>query len=194
MPKESMIIGRYLGLADSEKSRIKRIAAVSEEIEHLWNFLNFPVLSSRSVARKIETVLKKYDAYLKRPVGNIHEYFSSLFDVTNKTGQWLCAEDKKLYEIQIQSGGTTGYATAKIASKSTIHPSKRRKFCKVNDALEQQQSGNFQESSSDSERSQISSDDTETDEAEIIQSSTSESPDQGTHLKRSQQSTSSAVC
>ena len=61
MPKEWMIIGRYLGLADSEKSRMKRIATDSEEIKHLWNFLNFPVLSSRSVARKIETVLKKYE-------------------------------------------------------------------------------------------------------------------------------------
>ena len=156
-------------------------------------FSKFSSTFFTSVARKIETVLKKYDAYLKRPVGNIHEYFSSLFDITNKTCQWLCAEDKKLYEIQIQSGGKTGYATAKIASKSTIHPSKRRKFCKVNDALEQQQSGNFQESSSDSEGSQSSSDDTETDEAEMIQSSTPESPDQGTHLKCSQQSASSAV-
>ena len=113
--------------------------------------------------------------------------------MTNKTGQWLCSEDKKLYEIRIQSGGKTGYATAKLACKSTIHPSKRRKFCKPNDALEQKQSCNFSENSSDTEGSQSSSDEMETDEAETTQSSTSEGPDQGIQQKCSQQSTSSAV-
>ena len=62
-----------------------------------------------------------------------------------------------------------GYSTAKIASKSTIHPSKRRKFCKANDTLEQQQSANFAQSFSDEEESKSSCDDTGTDEAEISQ-------------------------
>ena len=59
MPKEWMIIGRYLGLAEKEKSRKKRIDVISEEIEHLWDNLHFPILSSRSVIRKIETVMKR---------------------------------------------------------------------------------------------------------------------------------------
>ena len=188
MPKEWMIISRYLGLASTEKSRLKRITTLRKEIEQLWNFLNFPLLSLRSVGRKIETLLKKYDTCLKKPVGDMREQFDKLFDVTNKTGQWLCAEDKKLYQIQIQSGGKTGYATTKNASQSTIHPSKRKIVGKVNEALEQK--GSFEKSSSDSsdnEDSQSSSDD-----AEATQSST-ESLDQSTHLKQSQQSTFSAV-
>ncbi|ESN97309.1 hypothetical protein HELRODRAFT_178094 [Helobdella robusta] len=111
-----------------------------------------------------------------------------LFDVTNKTGQWLCAEDKKFYQIQIQSRGKTGYATTKNASQSTIHPSKRKIAGKVNDKLEQKDS--FEESSNDSsdnEDSQSSSDDSEATQLSI------ENFDQSTHLKQSQQSMFSAV-
>ncbi|ESN98045.1 hypothetical protein HELRODRAFT_177274 [Helobdella robusta] len=157
MPKEWMIIGRYLGLASTEKSRLKRITTLRQEIEQLWSLLNFPILSLHSVGRKIETLLKKYDTHLKKPVGDMREQFDKLFDVTNKTGQWLCAEDKKFYQIQIQSRGKTGYARTKNASQSTIHPSKRKIAGKVNDKLEQKD--RFEESSNDSsdnEDSQIS--------------------------------------
>ncbi|ESN93381.1 hypothetical protein HELRODRAFT_180908 [Helobdella robusta] len=188
MPKEWMIIGSYLGLASTEKSRLKRITTLRQEIEQLWSLLNFPILSLRSVGRKIETLLKKYDIHLKKAVGDMREQFDKLFDVTNKTGQWLCAEDKIFYQIQIQSGGKTGYATTKNASQSTIHPSKRKIAGKVNDKLEQKDS--FEKSSNDSsdnEDSQSSSDDSEATQSSI------ESLDQSTHLKQSQQSTFSAV-
>ncbi|ESO05231.1 hypothetical protein HELRODRAFT_171586 [Helobdella robusta] len=118
----------------------------------------------------------------------MREQFDKLFDVTNKTGQWLCAEDKNFYQIQIQSRGKTGYATTKNASQSTIHPSKRKIAGKVNDKLKQKDS--FEESSNDSsdnEDSQSSSEDSETAQSSI------ESFDQSTHLKQSQQSTFSAV-
>ncbi|ESN99966.1 hypothetical protein HELRODRAFT_176266 [Helobdella robusta] len=172
MPKEWMIIGRYLGLASTEKSRLKRITTLRQEIEQLWSLLNFPILCLHSVGRKIETLLKKYDTHLKKPVGDMREQFDKLFDVTNKTSQWLCAEDKKFYQIQIQSRGKTGYATTKNASQNTIHPSKRKIAGKVNDKLEQKDSfEKCSNDSSDKEDSQSSSDDSEATHAvSLVQS------------------------
>ncbi|QQP38025.1 Uncharacterized protein FKW44_018497 [Caligus rogercresseyi] len=41
---------------------------------------------------------------------------NELFDVTKVIGQWLCKEDKNLYELQMQSKGQVGYSTGKCAS------------------------------------------------------------------------------
>ena len=57
-----------------------------------------------------------------------HQTAQRNLSATNTKGQWLCAEDKQLYRIQLESNGTIGYATSKDAPLSTIHPSKRIKM------------------------------------------------------------------
>ncbi|QQP52448.1 Uncharacterized protein FKW44_004606, partial [Caligus rogercresseyi] len=57
---------------------------------------------------------------------------NELFDVNSLgKGQWLCKEDKNLYELQMQSKGQIGYSTGKRASAQTIHPFKRRNTLEV---------------------------------------------------------------
>ena len=40
--------------------------------------------------------------------------------------EWLCEEDKKLYQNQVKFNGSSGYITNKKAPLSTIHPSRRK--------------------------------------------------------------------
>src|SRR6218665_3817405 len=56
---------------------------------------------------------------------NLRKNLPHTFDITKQSGNWLCSEDKELYRNQIESGGRVGYTTKKVASISTIHPSKR---------------------------------------------------------------------
>ena len=128
MPLESVVIGRYVALGDNEKSRMKRIKVICKELTTLWKKLNFPILSEQSVKRKVETVIRKYDSFLKRPTGSVSVVFGALLDVTKVDGEWLCSEDKTFYETQIETKGRIGYTTMKLASDKTIHPSKRRKI------------------------------------------------------------------
>ena len=64
--------------------------------------MNFPILSSQSVKRKVHDISSKYDKFLKKPTAKTEESFSNLFDVTKPNGVWLCAEDKQLYHSQLQ--------------------------------------------------------------------------------------------
>ena len=128
MPQEAAVVGRYLTLAEKEKSKSERVEMMCEEATKLWHKLNFPVLSKRSVQRKIDLMMQRYDNYLKRPSVHKEASFLNLLDITQLNGEWLCTEDKQLYLTQLASHGTVGYTTLKAASSQTIHPSKRRKL------------------------------------------------------------------
>ena len=54
--------------------------------------------------------------------------FDKIIDVTKVGGEWLCKEDRQLYQLQVSSSGRIGYTTKKNAPLKTIHPSKRRKL------------------------------------------------------------------
>ena len=112
MLKKTFIIGRYNYLASIEKSRKERGKLIAAEISKLWNKLNFPSISKKSVGRKIEKVIEKHDKYLKKP-GKKEEcsVFGDLFDITDIKGIWLNLEDKKFYNIQLLSSGEVGHST-----------------------------------------------------------------------------------
>ena len=46
---------------------------------------------------------------MRKPTGDVTEVFSSLFDITNFNGNWLCREDKQFHRKQITSCGKVGY-------------------------------------------------------------------------------------
>ncbi|KAH9503119.1 hypothetical protein Btru_069990 [Bulinus truncatus] len=72
-------------------------------------------------------LVAKYDKYLKKPAGDIKDVFSTLFDITNPKGNWLCREDKEFYQNQMTFCGKVGYVAGKESAKNKIHPSKRIK-------------------------------------------------------------------
>jgi hypothetical protein len=127
MPKEAVVVGRYLCLGEIEKSRSRRVDMICEEVSKLWRKLDFPMLSRQTVLRKVHSIMQKYDRFLKRPIADIENSFENLFDITKPDGEWLCSEDKEFYQNQVESKGRIGYATMKLAAPTTIHPSKRRK-------------------------------------------------------------------
>jgi hypothetical protein len=87
--------------------------------------MNFPCVSDQVVRTKIDKVLKVYDECVKR---GKYDALNELFDITKVDGEWLSAEDRQLYYIQLESKGEVGYSSGKAASKKTIHPSKRSKL------------------------------------------------------------------
>lgn len=125
MPLQMQIIGRYQFLSADIKGRKERIGKISEEVTNLWrNKLNFPHLSDQVIKSKLDKALKTYDECVRR---GSYEALNELFDITKVNGLWLASEDKQLYHLQLESKGDVGYSTSNIASKKTIHPSKRRK-------------------------------------------------------------------
>lgn len=63
MPKEATIVGRYMALAETLKSRKLRINEICKETIKLWQKLNFPVLSIQTVERKVLHIIEKYDIF-----------------------------------------------------------------------------------------------------------------------------------
>ena len=47
---------------------------------------------------------------------------NEIFDITKVDDEWLSAEDRRLYSIQLESKGDVGSSSGKAASKETIHP------------------------------------------------------------------------
>lgn len=125
MPLNRDIVGRFLGLYDELKGRADRIRKISQELQKLWEKLNFPFLSKQQVSAKVYKLIIVFEKYRKRRNEEFEKNLTHLFDITNVSGNWLCSEDKQLYNKQIESGGRVGYTTEKVASMSTIHPSKR---------------------------------------------------------------------
>ena len=107
------------------KSRDERVKLIEKELIALWNKLNFPILSSQCVIGRINKLLKDCENNRKYQKQQFDEEIEKVFDITKVDGFWFCAEDKKLYELQITSNAKQGYVTNKIADKSSIHPSKR---------------------------------------------------------------------
>ena len=122
MPLKSDIVGRFKYFSSDVKDKRQRISLVFEEIISLWKEkLNFPCQTEQSVKRKLDDVIKKYESLRKKGKADLLQ--QEIFDVTNKNGIWLSSEDKRLYELQLQTIGRIGYTTSKLAEKNTIHPS-----------------------------------------------------------------------
>lgn len=120
MPLKMHIIGRYIFIGEKIKSRKERIVVISNEIINLWDEkLNFPRVSEQSVRTKVEKVLKTYDECTKRQK---FDTLNNVLDVTKQNGVWLSSEDKKLYELQLNSNGDVGYSTSKYAHKKQFIP------------------------------------------------------------------------
>ena len=51
---------------------------------------------------------------------------SKIFNITKSDEEWLCEENKKLYQNQVKFNGSVGYITNQKAPLSTIDPSKRK--------------------------------------------------------------------
>ena len=143
--KKTFIIGRYNYLASIEKSRKERVKLIAVKISKLWNKLNFPSISKKSVGRKIEKVIEKHDKYLKKPGKNEEcSVFGDLFDITNIKGMWLNLEDKIFYSIQLLSSGEVGRSTN---TQVSLHPSKIR-VCNAKDTTSTSKANNCPVSSS----------------------------------------------
>ncbi|QQP49521.1 Hypothetical protein FKW44_010224, partial [Caligus rogercresseyi] len=56
----------------------------------------------QAIRAKLEKLLQEYDHCSKK---QNFDSLNELFDVTKVKGQWLCKEDKNLYELQMQSKG-----------------------------------------------------------------------------------------
>ena len=126
MLKKIQIVGRYQCLGTEIKGRKERIAQISKEITNLWkNKLNFPHVSNQVIQAKLEKVMKVYDECVRR---GKYDALNELFDITKVKGFWLSSEDKRLYYLQVESKGEVGYCQAQLASKKSIHPSKRQKL------------------------------------------------------------------
>ncbi|MEJ2259198.1 MAG: hypothetical protein P8X78_01585 [Nitrosopumilaceae archaeon] len=125
MPLQTQIVERYLHLGTEIKGRKGKIVEISKEVTKLGkNKLNFSCVSVQVIQTKIQKVLNTYDECVKR---GKYDALNDLFDVTKISGLWLSTEDKQLYHLQVESKGEVGYSTGQLASKETIHPSKRRK-------------------------------------------------------------------
>ena len=85
------------------------------------------MVSNQRIIFKVTKLCDAYVDYRKKNNCNLEKQLLEIFDVTKPDGTWLCSEDKQLYRSQIQSNGTIGYTTTKLAPSSSIHPSKRRR-------------------------------------------------------------------
>ncbi|QQP57319.1 Uncharacterized protein FKW44_002257 [Caligus rogercresseyi] len=89
--------------------------------------IELPACIRSSHPCKTRKALQEYDHCRKK------QNFDSLderVDVTKVKGQWLCKEDKNLYELQMQSKGQVGYSTGKRASaRPSTHPSEEYIGC-----------------------------------------------------------------
>ncbi|QQP39678.1 Uncharacterized protein FKW44_013477, partial [Caligus rogercresseyi] len=129
MSLKSHVMGRFKSLESIAKERKERVGLIAVELKALWRTtLNFPPVSDHAIRAKLEKLLQEY--YHCRKKQNF-DSLNELFDVTKVKGQWLCKEDKNLYELQMQSKCQVGYSTGKRVSAQTIHPSKRRNTLEV---------------------------------------------------------------
>lgn len=122
MPLKRDIICRFSHMAPDIKGRKDRLKKISKEVQLLWTKqLNFPIISDQAVSAKLEKV---FDGCTRR---GDYGRLDDVFDVTKLDGEWLNAEDKELYKVQLESRGQVGYSSRKCADIKTIHPSKRLK-------------------------------------------------------------------
>ena len=132
MPTNRQILGNFTFLFNSEKRRLDRIKIMITDIELLWReILDFPLLSSALIRKKLNRLIDLYDKNKKKPSDKFTATLSHLFDVTNVNGEWKSTEDKELYQRQVKSGGKIGYSMVKQAPLESIHPRKRIRLSKT---------------------------------------------------------------
>ena len=78
------------------------------------------LLTEKGAMYRLTCLIKQYEKYQRKPTGEFEAEMSKIFDITKSDGEWLCKEDKKLFENQAKSNGSIGYVTKK-ASSSTIY-------------------------------------------------------------------------
>src|SRR5215469_3900923 len=148
LPLITDILGFYRTLFEDHQSKAVRIGIISKELIELWTKFSFPILSKQAISARISRLITEYEKNRKKPTESFTEKFDTVFDITKKNGQWLCTEDKKLYEKQIESLGKIGYTTHKVAPISSVHPSKR--LAKKGNTIIQQYDIENEDSSSNS--------------------------------------------
>ena len=125
-PTNSQVIGNFKYLFSSVKSREDRIKIMATDLANLWtNTLNFPHITIKSIPRKINNLLTRFENHVKRPSSDFTDNLSEIFDITDITGVWKTTEDRNFYEVQKNSRATIGFSTCKKAPLSSIHPRKR---------------------------------------------------------------------
>ena len=126
MPTNRQILGYFTFLFNSEKRRLDRIKIMITEVELLWReILDFPLLSSALIRKKLNSLIDPNDKSKQKPSGKFTATLYQLVDVINVNREWKSTEDKELYHRQVKSGGKVGYSTVKEAPLESIHPRKR---------------------------------------------------------------------
>ena len=122
MPLKEHILGRYYFLLESTKSKRVTLSIVCKELTGLWAKLNFPLLTEKDAIYRLICILKQYEKYQRRPTSKSKAEMSKIFNFTKSDEEWLCEEDKKLYQNQVKFNGSIGYITNKKPPLSTIDP------------------------------------------------------------------------
>ena len=122
MPLKKDIIGRYLALYDEEKGKKDRIKIISRELIQLWSNLNFPVTTYQNILKKVGNVIDRSIQNRKRAKYDFDDKLLDVFDVTKVDGEWCnISEDKKLYELQVETKCKVGYTKKKHLYQQSIH-------------------------------------------------------------------------
>ena len=122
MPLKKDIIGRYFALYDEEKGKNDRIKIISRELIQLWSNLNFPVTTYQNVLKKVGNVIDWGIQNRKCAKDDFDDELLDVFDVTKVDGEWCnIGEDKKLYELQVETKCKVGYTTKKHLYQQSIH-------------------------------------------------------------------------
>ena len=126
MPLKKHILGRYYFLLESTKSKKDRLSIVCKKLTGLRAKLNFSLLTEKDAIYRLICLIKQYEKYQRRPTSKFEAEMSKIFNITNSDEEWLCEENKKLYQNQVKFNSSIGYITNKKAPFSTIGPSKRK--------------------------------------------------------------------
>ena len=126
MPTNRQVIGNYRFLLNSRKNSRERINIIGDTLAELWTRrLNFPKIQTKSIKKKLKSLIGLYERNRKKPSANYEDWLLEVFDITDITGDWKTTEDKDFYAIQMKSGAKIGYSTGKKATINSIHPRKR---------------------------------------------------------------------
>ena len=55
---------------------------------------------------RLTCLIKQYEKYQRKPTSKFEAEMPKIFDITKSDGKWLCEEDKKLYQNQVEFNGT----------------------------------------------------------------------------------------
>ena len=123
LPLKKDILGLYITLSISEKSKENRIKTINSQLSDLWQKFSIPMLSKQAISARLKKLLTDYEKNQKYSKMDFEEALEDIFDITKFNGEWLNKEDKDFYLKQIESGGKVGYTTLKAGY---IHPSKQK--------------------------------------------------------------------